>query len=120
MSSTYLKLALRSLGLGLVALAGLLACTSLVSRLPSVDVGPFLLLLFLLYPLTAFLLGAAAHRLGLPLWPAPLLSVLVFVAIVFAFYNETALVYVPGYALASLAGYGLSYGIRRGAGRRGV
>ncbi|HOG45857.1 MAG TPA: hypothetical protein PLJ35_04055 [Anaerolineae bacterium] len=112
MKATGIALA-AALGMGLAALMALLIVTSLLHRLAPLELGPFLLLLFLVYPAVAFLLGVAAGQLAARPWMVLLVTPLVFLVIVAVWYNETALVYIPAYTLASAMGLVASRLLRR-------
>lgn len=102
----------KGLGLGVLTLAALLICTALAHGLAPMELWPALVLLFLVYPLAALLLGAASALAGLKAWAPLFVTPALFLVVVAVWYNETALVYVVAYTLAGLAGYAVAHGAR--------
>ncbi|MHB0856537.1 MAG: hypothetical protein ACYC5M_03085 [Anaerolineae bacterium] len=108
---------LQTLGLTLATGLVLAGWQYAMRSLGTYDVGPHLLLLFIVHPVTALLLGIVAGGIARRWWAALCSSLVVFVFAVFAWYNASALVYVPVYVVASMVGYAISRGRSPGPGR---
>ncbi len=94
-----------SMGVGVVALGGLLACTGLASDTWFLGPSIYLLLLYLLYPLTALVLGIAWGLLRAKPWVAVPAGLLVFVATMVIWRGVSLVLYVLVYTLICVAGY---------------
>jgi uncharacterized membrane protein len=97
---------LRAVGIGLVTMLVLALAQELIQISGLLNAKQIRLLLWLLFPLFAILCGAATRFMIGNMWAALIISLISFTAVILVLFNPATLIYVPGYVLLSLAGYG--------------
>ncbi len=102
----------KGLGLALLALLAVILSTGIARLAPGLNFVLAIALLLFIYPLIAFLLGAASGFFGLKIWLPALITLVLFTALMLIAFNQTALSYLPFYLLATLAGFGIAVAIR--------
>ncbi len=102
----------KAFGIGMLAVLSVILSSIVVYLVALVDLGVVFALLMVTYPLISIMIGVASAFAGLKIWFPAALTVVLFGGTALLIFNYTALGYVPVYLLVSLAGYGVTAGIR--------
>jgi hypothetical protein len=104
---------LQTVGIAIVTMLVLSVAQGVAQITNLFDLNHLVLVLFVLFPILAVLNGAAVRFMIKNGWAAFATSALAFLVVILVLFNNTGLIYLPGYVLLSLLGYATAGSIKQ-------